>query len=329
MLNNKIIYFNEKFDIYLNYFLSAEKNHLFNEEKYFKLHSHSEKDCYYQLIRRTDNRIFATLAFHEISSNVFVSPGRGTFGGISINSNIDFSTLQKFLILIIENLQKNGAIVIRYRLAPSIHDNSIFAITFNTLSTLGFQSNDPEINYSMNIDNRDFTDLISYGNIKCIRKINREGFMCEKSELKTLPSIHKLIADNRLRLGVVISMSVDQLQEVVKLFPEKLHLFSVYRDSSREEMLAAAICLSLTARVLYVLYWGEADGMRNYSPVVLLANEIHKFCQDSGIEILDVGISTLNGVPNHGLINFKRNLGFSESLKVEMVWASNSEKESI
>jgi hypothetical protein len=48
-----------------------------------------------------------------------------------------------------------------------------------------------------------------------------------------------------------------------------------------------------------------------------------------GFKLLDVGISTLHAQPNFGLINFKRNLGFTESLKLEMVWHGQASERNI
>ena len=48
---------------------------------------------------------------------------------------------------------------------------------------------------------------------------------------------------------------------------------------------------------------------------------------EHGFNLMDIGISTLKGEPNHGLVNFKRNLGFTESTKLEMVWQNKLGKD--
>ena len=122
-------------------------------------------------------------------------------------------------------------------------------------------------------------------------------------------------------------MSLEQVRQMAVLFPQRLHLFAVYRDDSRQEMVAAALCLALSPQVLYVLYWGDGPDMRSYSPVAMLASHIYAFCAREGFTVLDVGISTLHEEPNFGLVNFKRNLGFTESLKLEMVWQGGIDME--
>lgn len=322
-----VLAFDETFDLQINAFLAAQGNHLFNEPAYFCLHSRSEQDCYAQLVRRSDQRVFATLAFHANDNGVFVSPGRGTYGGLSLNAEIQLQVLCRFVAAVVAHLQAQGARSVQVRCAPASHDDALLATSVNMLSRLGFQPRKAELNSDMRIDGRAFIDRIDYGNVKRIRKTEREGFVCDQLDGQALPAVHALLVENRRRLGVSISMSPEQVRQMAALFPQRLHLFAVYRDASRRGMVAAALCLALSPKVLYVLYWGDSPDMRSYSPVAMLASHIYAFCVREGFAVLDVGISTLNEEPNFGLVNFKRNLGFTESLKLEMVWQAGADME--
>lgn len=327
MLSPSILPFDEKFDLRINSFLAAQGNHLFNEPAYFRLHSRSAQDCYAQLVRRDDQRVFATLAFHATDNGVFVSPRRGTFGGLSLNAEIELQMLFRFIAAVVAHIRAQGARSVRVRCAPASHDGALLAISVNMFSRLGFQLREAELNNDMRIDGRAFIDRIDYGNVKRIRKTEREGFICDQLDGRALPAVHALLAGNRGRLGVSISMSLEQVRQMAALFPQRLHLFAVYRDAGRQEMVAAALCLALSPHVLYVLYWGDGPDMRRYSPVAMLASHIYAFCVREGFAVLDVGISTLHEEPNFGLVNFKRNLGFTESLKLEMVWQGGPDVE--
>jgi len=315
-----ILPFDSALDIRVNAFVPSQGNHLFNELAYFNLHSRSNNDCYAQLVRQKDSRVLATLAFHETPVGVYVSPGRGTFGGLSLNGELDFLTVEKFFQAVLDHLRMQGARAIRIRCAPASHDPSLFAVTFNALTRQGLRTAQPEVNYDMRIDGRSFIDRIDYGNVKRIRKCERSGFSCGRIDSALLPEVYQLLAESRARLGIVISMSLGQLRQMVEIFPKRIHFFAAYRGAGQRDMVAGAVCLTLMPGVLYVLYWGDAEGMRSYSPVAMLAATIYAFGADHGYTLLDIGIATLQGEPNYGLVNFKRNLGFTESLKLEMVW---------
>ena len=91
------------------------------------------------------------------------------------------------------------------------------------------------------------------------------------------------------------------------------------RIDGLNEMVAAAVCIALSDEVLYVLYWGDSEGMQKYSPISLLAKHIYEHAQSQSFAKLDVGTSTLLGKANYGLVKFKRNLGFRETVKLEFI----------
>lgn len=317
MLEQITLPLDEKHAVHVNAFLPATKNHIFNEADYFRLHSSSAKDVYAQLVRQSDRRVFATIAFHEAEPQVFVSPRRGTFGGISLNGEVDFALLEQFLMTVGEFLRKRGAHSLRIRCAPISHDPALFASVFNILTRNGYVLDAYDLSYDLQIDARPLSERIDYGNVKRIRKAQREGFLAAKVEASRWRDVYRVIELNRARLGVAVSMSEVQLQQMLELFPERLHFFAVFRNADCEEMVASAICLALNEAVFYVFYWGDIDTMSSYSPIALLATQIYSYCQDQNFILMDAGISTLGGEPNLGLIKFKRNLGFSESLKVD------------
>jgi hypothetical protein len=329
LLSSLKVPFDDKLVIVINHFLPANGSHLFNEPTFFKLHSLSNRDYFFQLVRIKDSRVVGTLAFHEISKGFYASPGRGTFGGLNLNEKLEFQTVEKFLHTVNDFLRQQGAQTIRICCAPAGHDVSLFAVVFNILTRQGFEPTRPELNYQMQINEQTFINRIEYGNVKRIRKTKRTGFLSECISIVQLPAVHQLIAENRSHQGIEISMTYAELYQMAVCFPERIHLFATYRDASRLDMVAAAVCLSLRSDLLYVLYWGDAKGMSTFSPVAMLAETIYNFCAVQGFKLLDVGISTLHAQPNFGLINFKRNLGFTESLKLEMVWHGQASERNI
>ena len=110
-------------------------------------------------------------------------------------------------------------------------------------------------------------------------------------------------------------MRLEEIQVMCEKFPGIIKLFGCQDD---KKLIASAICVRISERILYVFYWGDLPGFSTSSPVVTLADAIYTYCQKNNISILDVGTSTLGTNPNYGLIQFKRGLGFNESLKLQM-----------
>jgi hypothetical protein len=317
---NKRLEGKQKYDMRINEFHKPHDFNIFNDEKYFSLHSSSSKDVFVQLVRQSDNRVFATIAFYKTSENVYVSPLRGTFGGISISDDLSFEEVESFVFDVIEYLHALGSATIKIKCAPSGHSQISFSVIFNILLNAGFEIHGHELNYHLSVDDRPYLERISYSAKKKILKAGREGFEASKVEEDEFDQIYKVIEENRRKLGVNVSMSQSQIANMIKLFPDKLNFFAVHKTIDEfDEMVAAAVCISISDEILYVLYWGDIEGMQKHSPISLLAKHIYEFAQAQSFKKLDVGTSTVLGKANHGLVKFKRNLGFRESIKLEFI----------
>ncbi len=108
-------------------------------------------------------------------------------------------------------------------------------------------------------------------------------------------------------------MSWDDVQAMITAFPGRLHLFGAEHHN---QLLAAAICVAVSTRVLYVYAWGEIAGAEALSPVCVLADYLSTFARAQGFDLLDLGTSSIEGIVNPGLLAFKRSLGADESLKL-------------
>jgi len=130
-----------------------------------------------------------------------------------------------------------------------------------------------------------------------------------------LPQVYSTLAQNRESKGHTMSMTLAQLYEMANKLPDSLELFAC---KTNDVIVASAICVRLDPKKLYIFYWGDLPGQSQFSPVVPLAAYIYSHCQTQGISLLDAGTSTIDPEPNHGLLQFKRGLGFSESLKLNL-----------
>jgi hypothetical protein len=310
----------ERFELRVNQFLAATDNHLFNDADYFRLHANSAGDAYLQLVRTASRSVVATMALYDMGDGMYATPRRGTFGGLSLNGACDLPLIERFVLSAREYLTQAGGHTVQWRAAPFSHDLALSSLVCNILLRHGATVSGWELNYDMRVDARPFLERIDYGNVKRIRKCLREGFSAQKLPQSACMQVHELISANRARRGYPVSMSAAQLAEMARLFPGRMHLFGVHAGEPAR-MAAAAVCLSLTPRILYVFYWGDSEDMETYSPTALLAQSIYEFCQSSNIALLDVGTATLEGKPNPGLMRFKTNLGFTESLKQSYRWA--------
>lgn len=106
-------------------------------------------------------------------------------------------------------------------------------------------------------------------------------------------------------------MSWEQVQETIQITEHDIFLLN-----KKGKDVAAAIVFCVNKDVYQVIYWGDIDGYSEERPMNLLAENVYEFYQQKGIQVLDIGPSTENGVPNYGLRDFKESIGVSVLIKV-------------
>ncbi len=240
-----------------------------------------------------------------IEDDIAYSPLRGTFGGFGGDVSLkDYEHLVDQLLLL-------GCKEYRIKLAPSSHDQEAFALAFNVLSRAGFKVIGQELNYDQRIEDE---INLSESNAKRLRKIERMQFA---GFTATLEEAYPIIAENRARKGRPMSMTLESLQQMRNVISYSVICYQVISPFHGGGV-AAAICIEISKDIRYVFMWGDASEMESYSPIIMLADHIYFRATMDCKTLLDVGTSTEDGMPNYGLINFKRGLGFRESIKLTM-----------
>jgi predicted N-acyltransferase len=196
-------------------------------------------------------------------------------------------------------------------LAYHLHETSAWV---NVLLRAGFAVTRHELSYAIDV-NRPFGDGIDRGNRKQLRKAEREGLVVADLAPHEYEAAYAVIVENRAKKGRTPSITWEGLQAMASGFPDAVRCFGA-RHGAR--LVAAAICLLVNPHVLYVFYWGEVAGAESSSPVTLVARHIHERCMAEGISLLDLGTATVLGVPDPGLVRYKRHLGCRESLKLTL-----------
>lgn len=300
-----------RYQILENQFLNQKIGTIFHLKEFF-IHNSSDSGKYFQWV--DDGKVMASIFFTE-DAGVFSSPGKGTFSGYVIDDELDMESLEVFHLAVMERLNELGARRIEISLAPLIHDVNFLSSQFYLLRKDSFDILSQDLNYSLEISNRKFDELVTYANLKRLRKCERSSFESIKLPISELAKVYKTIELNRRAKGYPITMSLSQIESLSKAFPDDILLWGIPHEN---QLIAAALCLNISQEVLYVFYWGDVPGYSSYSPVVSIAKSIYKYCQENNFKILDLGTSTLNLQPNYGLINFKEGLGCKASLKLKL-----------
>ena len=238
---------------------------------------------------------------------------QSTFGHIEFTGAEDYTSICACFDLLFEHIhQHHQRFTIKF--APSFHFQNISDHIGMVLKNLDKVTLTEDCNQSMVITNGiDVVDNFGRSNRRIYRKLERNGYVVRRSNT-LLAEGYALLEENRQNRNVTLSLSYDALEAQV----QKLHgYFHFFECRTANDMLNAyAVTLKLSSDWLYVFYWGEKLSDRKSSPIVILAAEIMRYCQQENITRLDAGTSSVAGIVDQTLFDFKRRLGFMPSPKL-------------
>ena len=199
-----------------------------------------------------------------------------------------------------------------FRLPPNFYDESFLAKTLVCLLQNGYQSACCDLNYQFYIqDMQKYESSLLRNARKNLKKaLQYEFSFIYCSSEKEKREAYDIIAVNRSRKGYPLRMTYEQVWQTIQLTP---HDFFLLKEG--EKNIAAAIVFMVNEKCYQVIYWGDIGGYEGKRPMNYLAYKVYEFYVNKGIEVLDIGPSTEEGIPNYGLCDFKESIGCETSMK--------------
>lgn len=134
----------------------------------------------------------------------------------------------------------------------------------------------------------------------------KENFMFEITDLSRA---YAVIAANRRAKGYYLAMSLADMEATSALIDIDAFLLR-HKDND----VAAAIVYTIAPGIAHVVYWGDVPGFEQMRPMNLLPYHVFRHYYNLGYRIVNIGTSSTDGVPNHGLCDFKESIGCHTTL---------------
>lgn len=253
------------------------------------------------------------LAFLDEAGGVAYSPWQAPFGGAQLASGLPADVVASFLLVIDTQLRQRGVQQFQIRSYPFCYEAAASALLTQALTHQGFAITHTELNNHLPLE-QEFEARLHPSERRRLRKCERNGFRFEQEPPVLLPLAYEFLSRCRQEKGQDLSLPLERLQELFRLFPNNYFLFSV-RDAAGE-WAALTVAIRVNEQVLYNFYPASPLAYNAFSPVVLLNAGLHAFGKASGMRVLDLGTSMLPEGPNYSLLQFKRHLGGVLSLKL-------------
>jgi putative component of toxin-antitoxin plasmid stabilization module len=124
---------------------------------------------------------------------------------------------------------------------------------------------------------------------------------------------YELLDETRRRHGANLRISFDYVMHLRAVFQGRI---SMYRLTRGGELAGAALLYRIARDWNYVVAWGDDLRHRNYKVMNVMADQLVRAAIAQRVSVVDAGVSSIAGVPDDGLIQFKRSVGATTGLRL-------------
>jgi hypothetical protein len=270
-------------------------------------------------VNKKSEKIEALVHYH-LESSLAKSPYRSPYGSFNFSESSSSEFLSEFVSFTEQKLKDKGVKSILLRNPPDAYDPGKSERLQNILLQLKYKIELEEVSTVIPVGEDSFESLLQRSHKKKLKKCRESGFVFRFLSLDHLEEVYGFLKTVREEKNYALSMSLDELKKTADVFPSN-YLLSVVKDKGT--IIAANISIYVNSRVLYNFYHDHLSIYDGVSPVVMLNEGLHDYCQQHRFKLLDLGTSTINGKPDTELITFKVRLGGQPTRKLTFVKSLN------
>ncbi len=271
---------------------------LFNTPTY--LHNHSNAILFFSTAIE-----LSTITFNcvETTAGDYVSGIRAPFGGIECG---DARNVDIFIKEVVLELKRRGACSLSIRQAPSCYQPMVANEIHAALLVNGFTETVNDINQYIHVDAlSDFAIEIDAQKRRRLNNAKKMGMRVALFDHIDTADWYAVYSKARIDKDYPITLSEN---EYAALSSSMENVYTYAGVFLNDVLIANAIFVRVNQDVLYYFLAASNPEYADLSPTVLLIEAMYEKAIAENYKILDLGISSVDGVLNKGLHQFKKHL---------------------
>jgi hypothetical protein len=251
-----------------------------------------------------DNSKWQALAYFWLENQQATSPLAASFGGFDFDNELSDKQLFAFVEAVfcwLKTQQIHAVQIIQAPVCYQVHYPRLQKV-------LAFFSTNiiSETNQHLAISDIPFAKIINPAAKRRLNKCEKEHFFLEINPQK-LNEQYDFIQKERLAKGIPLTITKARFLSLFESFPESFLPFTLYHNHQIIATCTAVIVVP--QQIIYYFLPANSLSYKPFSPSILLIKYLYKYAQLHQYKILDLGISSVNGILNENLFRFKKNLG--------------------
>jgi hypothetical protein len=290
---------------------------LFNDERYHRCNLRSNQRLF-RYDHYAGGRLVGTLS--GVVEEGLLDCGQGApFGGVDfVRRREAAGAILDLLRAVVSRAPAEAIHEIRIRARPGYFGANETAVQFALLN-LGASVESCEL--SLGIETRryrmpdEYMAALNDSSRNMVRQGLRAGMAFGAAETEAdWAACFDLLAETKRRLGVQLKISFDYLMRLRGVFGDRI---AMRRLTHEGELAGAALVYRVADDWDYIAAWG--DDLRHRTSRVMNLMAYHLVCTAIAerVSVLDIGISSVDGVPDDGLVQFKRSIGATTGLRLD------------
>ena len=294
---------------------NASNNPFFFHEDRFVLRYGKDPDLYTLSLRKKGD--LKARMFVKLEGDEAISVKASSFGGFDMAGFADEEDAGDMVELLFNFLVEKKATRCIINTFPQCYDTYAHNLMEKALLDRGFRIAWTDLTHYMQPAGKMFDTIIDPDERTHLNFAAKHNWKFQKLAATHLPAAFDLIRRSKQVKGYPITLTLAELQQNFKLFPDNFLLFGIYDG---EELRAASVCIRVNENILYDISHGDIPEKRKHSSIVPLIQGLYYYARENRYSLLDLGISTTKGEKNEGLFTFKNKLGTALSDKKTFMW---------
>ncbi len=284
--------------------------HVFNSVAFAELNRDKAERLHFLSFEDSKPRLGIILGERD---NTLRSPFSAPYGGFIERKPEGLERMEEATRLLYEYAQERGK-AISITLQPTVYNDTELSKWINVMARQ-FSIRCIDLNYHFDLARmthyEDFIDRSARKNLHHAMKEPFRLIQLDATDRSQVARAYNVIRRNREERGFPLRMTLEQVWQTVSQVV-KADFFVLEHNGND---VAAAQVFHVAEGIAQVVYWGDIREYSAHRPMNYLTHALFEHYYEAGLRILDIGPSTEDGIPNHGLCQFKEYIGCSVTLK--------------
>lgn len=271
----------------------------------FQLHQSYDPLYSFYILNQSTKNVVGFVHFTQVGEFAFSQP-RAPFGGFELDISVREVEFREFLAFIHDTLKGKGIKRIKIVEPPDIFGSDISFDSTEVLYEHNYQVVAADVNHYVNLDDTVGMEHIHQMERRNFRKALAKGYKWKLESLEVLPEVYSFIERCRAQNDLHVNIKFEDLNRSFKRFPGVYRIFSIRHH---DYLAAASITVEANQSILYNFLPASDKRFKADSPMVFLLVSLYKYAKSLGYEVLDLGVSSIEGEIQSGLAEFKERMG--------------------